>query len=146
MDKKYEEAEKLSGEKFKRLIGVKKETYEEMRKILAVALAKKHSRGGRKPKLSVENMLFLALEYWRQYITFAELGFNYRVAESTAHDITVWVEEVLIKSGRFGLPGKKALMEDERIEIVLVDVTESPIERPKKNNGNGIQGRRKSTR
>lgn len=145
MDKKYEEAEKLSEEKFKRLIGVKKETYEEMRKILAVALAKKHSRGGRKPKLSVENMLFLALEYWRQYITFAELGFNYRVAESTAHDITVWVEEVLIKSGRFGLPGKKALIEDERIEIVLVDVTESPIERPKKNNGNGIQGRRKST-
>lgn len=145
MNKKYEEAEKLSEEKFKRLIGVKKETYEEMRKILAVALAKKHSRGGRKPKLSVENMLFLALEYWRQYITFAELGFNYRVAESTAHDITVWVEEVLIKSGRFGLPGKKALIEDERIEIVLVDVTESPIERPKKNNGNGIQGRRKST-
>jgi hypothetical protein len=129
MVEKYEEAIKLSEEKFKRLIGVKKQTYEEMRKILEKSLAEKHSKGGRNPKLSVENMLFLALEYWRQYITFAELGFNYRVAESTAHDITVWVEDVLIKSGRFTLPGKKALIEDDSIEIVLVDVTESPIER-----------------
>jgi len=74
----------------------------------------------------------LALEYWRQYITFAELGFNYEVAESTTHDITVWVEDTLIKCGRFNLPGKKALLEDSDLQIVLLDVMESPIERPKK--------------
>jgi hypothetical protein len=39
----------------------------------------------------------------------------------------------LVKSGKFSLPGKKVLMgEDTEIEVVLVDVTESPIERPKK--------------
>jgi hypothetical protein len=31
---------------------------------------------------------------------------------------------------KFSLPGKKALLEDTEIEVVLVDVTESPIERP----------------
>ena len=43
------------------------------------------------------------------------------------------------------MPGKKALCEDADIEIVLVDVTESPIERPQKNSGIGTQGKRKGT-
>jgi len=121
MGNKWEKAEKLSEEKFKRLIGVKKKTYAEMVSILRTAYAEKHKRGGRNPKLSIEEMLLLALEYWQQYVTFAELGFSYDVSKSTVHDITVWVEDVLIKSGKFALSGKKALLEDEDIEIVLVD-------------------------
>ena len=43
------------------------------------------------------------------------------------------VENVLIKSKQFQLPGKKVLQpSDTAIEIVLVDATEQPIERPKK--------------
>jgi len=145
MGNKWEKAQKISEEKFKRLIGVKKKTFDEMVSILRTSYVEKHKRGGRKPKLSIEEMLLLALEYWRQYVTFAELGFSYDVAESTAHDITVWVEDVLIKSGLFALPGKKALLEDEEIEIVLVDVMESPIERPKKNRNNTIPVEGKST-
>ena len=133
MENKYERTKILTNANFKRIIGIKRCTFEKMVEVLAVAFAKKHEKGGRKPKLSVENQLLLALEYWRQYGTFAELGFAYGVAESTAHDITVWVENVLVKSGEFALPGKKALIaEDNEIEIILVDVTESPIERPKK--------------
>jgi arsenate reductase-like glutaredoxin family protein len=145
MGNKYEKAKKLSEEKFKRIIGVKKKTFAEMVNILQTAYAEKNKRGGRNPKLDIEEMLLLALEYWRQYVTFAELGFNYDVAESTAHDITVWVEDVLIKSGLFALPGKKALLENEEIEIVLVDVMERPIERPKKNKNNTIPAKEKST-
>lgn len=113
---------------------------------LQAAYEKKHRQGGRPPKLTVENQLMLALEYWRQYITFAELGFNYGVAESTAHDITVWVEDTLINSGRFNLPGKKALLEDSDLEIVLLDVMETFIERPKKSKNQAIQVKRKSIR
>ena len=145
MGNKWEKAKKLSEEKFKRIIGVKKKTFGEMESILRTAYEEKHKRGGRNPKLTIEEMLLLALEYWRQYVTFAELGFSYDVAESTAHDITVWVEDVLIKSGKFALPGKKALLEDEDIEIVLVDVMERPIERPKKNKNNTIPAKEKST-
>jgi hypothetical protein len=116
-----------------------------MKSILEVAYAQKHKRRGRHSKLSVAEMLLLALEYWRQYTTFAELSFNYGVAESTAHDITVWVENVLIKSGKFALPGKKALLEDTELEILLVDVTESPIERPQKNSVDTIPAKRSGT-
>ena len=85
MGTKYERAQKLSEEKFKRIIGVKKKTFAEMVSILRTAYGEKHKQGGRKPKLSIEEMLLLALEYWRQYETFGELRFNYEVAESTAH-------------------------------------------------------------
>ena len=78
-----------------------------MAKILRAAYAAKHRRRGRNSKLCVEDMLMLACKYWREYVTFFSLGVEYEVAESTAHDITVWVENVLIKSGEFGLPGKK---------------------------------------
>jgi len=142
---KYERAMELRDELFKLLVGVKKQTMAEMINVLREAYNAKHKRRGRYSKLSVEMMLMMALEYWRQYVTFFELGFEYGVAESTAHDIVVWVEDTLIKCGKFTLPGKKALLMDEGIEIVLVDVTESPIERPKKNKKNGTPAKRKST-
>lgn len=146
MENKYEKSKTLSSKSFRRIIGIKRKTFEVMTKILSAAYAFKHENGGRPPKLSIENQLMLALEYWRQYITFAELGFNYGVAESTAHDITVWVEDVLIKSGKFSLPGKKALLDDRSLEIVLLDVMESPIERPEKNKSNTTLEKRKNIR
>ena len=145
MENKYEKSKKLSDKNFKRLIGVKRKTFEAMVVELRAAYEEKHKRGGRPPKLTIENQLMLALEYWRQYITFAELGFNYEVSESTAQDITVWVENTLIKCGRFNLPGKKALLEDSDLQIVLLDVMESPVERPKKSKEPTTQARRKST-
>jgi len=145
MENKYEKSKQLSGKNFKRIIGVKRKTFYAMVGELRIAHEEKHRKGGRPPKLSIENPLMLALEYWRQYITFAELGFNYEVAESTAHDITVWVENTLIKCGRFKLPGKKALLEGEELQVVLLDVMETPIERPKKNRNPIILEKRKNT-
>jgi hypothetical protein len=44
------------------------------------------------------------------------------------------VETLLMGSGKFRLPGKKQLYQNAYIwDVVAVDVTESPIERPKKN-------------
>jgi uncharacterized protein YajQ (UPF0234 family) len=104
---KYEKALELSDEKFVRLCGYSKKTVEKMLEILREAYAAKHKRRGRHSKLNVGEMLMLACKYWREYVTFFSLGMEYGVAESTAYEITVWVENVLIKSGKFGLPGKK---------------------------------------
>jgi len=142
---KYTRALELKDEAFKLLIGVTKDTAREMILELEQAYQAKHKRRGRHSKLAVDEMFTMTMEYWRQYPTMFELGFQYGVSKSVIHDIIKWVEDTLIKSGKFALPGKKALLEDNEIEIVLVDVTESPIERPKKNNGNGIREKRKST-
>ncbi len=48
------------------------------------------------------------------------------------------MEDILIKSGVFRLPGKKALLKMEgRLlgKIMVLDVGESPVERPQKNSG-----------
>ena len=144
-ESKYQRAMKLKDEAFKLLVGVSKKTAEAMEGKLQEAYNAKHQRRGRHSKLPVEDMLMLTLEYWRQYPTLFELGFEFGLAKSSVHDIIVWVEDVLINSGLFKLPGKKALLEDDSIEIILVDVMECPVERPKKNSVNGIPGKRKST-
>jgi len=142
---RYEKATRLSEKDFKQIIGVKKETFDAMVDVLRSAYAEKHKRRGRHSKLSIEDQLFMSLKYWRQYVTQKELAFEFEVGEATTHSVIVWVEDTLVKSGKFSLPGKKALLEDNEIEIVLVDVTESPIERPKKNSGNGTQAKRNGT-
>lgn len=130
---KYEQIKELEGEKFRRLTGVKKETFFKMVAILKEADVKKKKRGGRKNKLSLEDRLLMALEYIREYRTYFHVSQSYGVSESTAYDTIKWIEDTLIKHPDFALPGRKALLKSDReYEVVLIDATETPIERPKK--------------
>ena len=144
----YAKAERLSDKDFKQIIGVKKATFEAMVKILKEAYARKPKkwRGGRKKKLTMENQLLMTLKYLRQYVTQKELAFEFEIGEATVCNTIRWVEDILIKDGSFSLPGKKVLLEDDKIEVVLVDVTECPVERPQKNKENGTPAKRNGTR
>jgi hypothetical protein len=125
--------QKLGIEEFRRLTGVKKETFEKMMGILAIAHAEKKARGGRKTKLCLEDMLLMALEYLREYRTYFHISVNYGLSESNAYKIIRWVENTLIKSKAFSLPGRKALLKsDVEYSIILMDASETPIQRPKK--------------
>lgn len=141
---KYEIISKYKDEQFRRITGVKRETFNKMIEILTVSYAIKHSRGGRKSKLALEEMLLATLEYLREYRTYAHIAASYGIAESNIFQIIRWVENTLIKDGTFSLPGKKALYGDEiEYEVILIDATESPIERPKKNKSISTQEKRK---
>ena len=141
----YAKTERLSDRDFKEIIGVKRKTFEDMILKNAYDSRPRKWRGGRKKKLSFEEQLMMTLKYYRYYITQKALAFEFEVGEATVSDTIKWVEETLIKDGTFSLPGKKALLEDDSIEVVLVDVTECPVERPKKNSENTIQEKRKDT-
>jgi len=144
---KYETIKGYSEEKFRRITGVKRETFAKMLEILQAAHAEKHKRRGRKPKLCMEDRLLAALEYWREYRTYAHIGASFGLAESNTQRSIKWIEDVLIKDGTFALPGKKALLQsDAQFEAVLIDATESPIERPKKDSGETIPAKRSGTR
>ena len=68
-----------------------------------------------------------ALEYWREYRTYAHIAASYDIHESNLYRLVKWIEDVLIEDGNFSLPGKKALLdENSDYEIVLHDATESP--------------------
>jgi transposase len=133
---KYEQIKGLEAEKFRRLTGVKRSTFDKMIGMLQEAEVKKKAKGGRKSKLILEDRLLMALEYIREYRTYFHVSQSYGVSESTAYDTIKWIEDTLIKQPDFALPGKKALLKRDRdYEVILIDATETPIERPKKKKG-----------
>ena len=143
---KYEIIKEYDEKQFRRITGVKKATFNQMIEILKKNYAEKHRRRGRKSKLSIENQLLAALEYWREYRTYAHIAASYGIAESNIYRSIKWIEDTLIKDGRFSLPGRKELLKsDAEYEIILTDATETPIERPQKNKENIIQEKRKDT-
>lgn len=130
---KYTEIKNLSPVNFRRLTGIKRETFEKMLAILVNVQNSRYRKAGRKGTLSIEDKLLMALEYLREYRTYFHLGKSYGLSESACYRACRLVEEVLIKSGEFSLPGRKALLKsDIEYEVILIDATESPIERPKK--------------
>ncbi|SPR08887.1 IS5 family transposase ISOt6 [Orientia tsutsugamushi] len=75
----------------------------------------------------------MVLEYLREYRTYFHICQNYGISESSAYKAVKWVEDTLVKHLNFALTGLKAIMKsDMNYEVVLIDATETPIERPKK--------------
>src|SRR5262249_53157825 len=133
---KYEQLKELPKKQFRRLTGVQQGTFEKMVAVLLDAQQKRYRKAGRKSSLSLEDKLLMALEYLREYRTYFHLGHSYGLSESACYRACRWVEDVLIKCGEFSLPGKKELLKsDMAYEIILIDASESPIERPKKKLG-----------
>lgn len=130
---KYKSIKMLPPRYFRRLTGVKRETFEKIVEVLEKARNHRYRKAGRKGKLSIEDKLLMALEYLREYRTYFHLGKSYGLSESACYRSCRWVEDTLVKSGEFALPGKKALLKsDMEYRVILIDASESPIERPKK--------------
>jgi hypothetical protein len=139
----YENVKNLKDGDFKRLCGVTKETFAAMCEV--VVETKQLNRRGRKSNLSIENQVLLTVSFWREYRTLFHLGRDWDLHESNVSRLVRRVEDILIKSGKFALPGKRRLLEGDAIKYTIVDVTESSIERPKKNNADFTAARKSGT-
>jgi Helix-turn-helix of DDE superfamily endonuclease len=145
---KWTSVKKLNDQAFRRLVGVKRSTFAQMVCVLVnyEQQHRRHPKRGRPPKLIKEDQLLMMLMYYREYRTFFHTASSYDISEGQCFRIIVKLESILLKSNLFHLPGKKALLPSQQIfEVVLIDVTESSVERPKKNNGGITQVKRKST-
>jgi hypothetical protein len=132
---------------FKELFGVKKAIFLNMQAILTDVYHQRHRKGGRSAKLTLGDQLLLTLQYWREYRTMAHLAFDFGISKSTVSNTITLVENVLIQDGTFHLQGKKALFSKTNAgKTFVVDVTESPMARPKKNKRRGIRARKSGTR
>lgn len=144
---RYKDIEGIGAESFRRLTGIQRTTFATMVAILKKAEAAKQARAGRGHRLILEDRLMMPLEYWREYRTYFHIGQSYGVSESVAYRNIRCVEDPLVSDGTFALPGKKARVSSEmHFEVVVVDGTESPIERPQKSNGNMTLERRSDIR
>lgn len=142
----YEHLKDLRPALFKRYCGVKPETFQKIVTVVSNYLAETRIKTGRPPKLSVEDQVLMTLEYWREYRTFFHIAKSWGI-----HEASVWrtirrMEDILTKSKAFTLPGKKKLqMSDHEIEFIVVDVAETPVERPKKSKKPTTAARRSGT-
>jgi len=136
-------AQTLSQLQFKRRFGVQPDTFKHIIKALKPAW-RATPKPGAKPKLGIEQRVLIALEYWREYRTYFHIGSSWSVSESTVCRIVHWVEDRLMASGQFRLPGKKQLVRGfGQPAVVVMDVTETPIERPKRHQRWFYSGKKK---
>jgi type II secretory pathway component PulJ len=138
----YKQLSQLKPEAFKRRCGIQRETFEQMIALLRPDLDRTGKRGGQ-CKLSVEDQLLVVLEYWREYRTQFHIATTWGLSESAVCRLLQKIEGLLMRSGQFRLPGKKQLYQKASTwSVCAIDVTESPIERPKKNSETTTAARR----
>lgn len=139
---RYEEIKNRKPADFLRLTGVQPAVFEQM--VEAVRSQVRHF--GRPCKLSLPDQLLLTLMYWREYRTQFHIAQTYGVSEPTVHRTIGKIEAALMACGQFRLPGKKALCEPSlEVQVVVVDATESAIERPQKNSRSTTAARKSGT-
>jgi hypothetical protein len=138
----YQNIQDYAPDKFKRLTGVSKDTFA----LMVTLLQEKLPAFGRPPDLCLEDRLLMVLMYWREYRTQEHIGETYGLSKSTVSRTVRQFEDILLQDKRFHLPGKKTLHQSDTIwEVVLIDATECPIERPKKNRAATIRARSDAT-
>jgi hypothetical protein len=147
---RWQTAKTYKGPQFKRLIGVERATFDTMvSELKRLKPPSKHKVAGKKrgpkPTLSAADEVLMTLMYYREYRTFFHLGSEFGLSEAQCWRVVTATEKILIQSPLFHLPGKKKLVtDDSQWEVVLIDVAESPIERPKKNSASITPGKRKN--
>jgi Helix-turn-helix of DDE superfamily endonuclease len=139
---RWEQVQALSAAEFRRLTGVRPPVFAAM---VAVVREREVSKRqpGRPYALRLEDQVLLTLEFWREYRTHFHRAQSWGVHEATAWRIVRRVEGVVVRSGRFALPGKRAVRAVDG--TVVVDVAETPVERPKKSSGPTTRARRSAT-
>lgn len=139
---RLERALKMNRTQFKRRTGVYPETFVDMEAVLLQREGAK-KKSGRPAALNPAEQLLLTLEFWREYRTHAHLGDDWGIHETTVQRTVERVESTLIANEQFRLPGKKALTREETVfEVLAVDASETPCERPKKISDHGTAGRK----
>ncbi len=74
------------------------------------------------------------------------LGQDFGLHESNVSRVIRKVEDILIKCGKFSLPSKRRLLEENGLIYTIVDVTEMTVERPKKSKSGVTAEKRSGTR
>ncbi len=143
--KRFEEIHTLSPEEFKRTTGISEESFRyllnQLRALLTCEREKAPmKRRGKKSAHSLKDKLLLTLYYLRHYVTFSTLGQIFGICESYSNKIYHRISEILVKV--FHVDSRKRLMNTD-LEAILIDVSEQPIERPKKEQKDYYSGKKK---
>ncbi|MBK2297325.1 transposase family protein [Francisella philomiragia] len=115
---------------FRKLTGLKLPDFTKIISEISSSMDKEFSKLGRKPKItSHEDRVLLVLIYYRCYMTMEFLGYLLNLDESNVCRLLKRVELLLVKKIHIK---KDRTLTGEKVEQLLIDATEQPIQRPKK--------------
>ena len=131
---KFETVRNQKPDSFLREVGVSLDSFILLLKKISNHEKKQHEKyplkkRGRKSSLCLEDRLLLTLYYLRHYITLAQLGKDFGISESYACKIYHRMATILVNV--LDMNSRNELM-NNNLEVILIDVTEQPIERPMK--------------
>ena len=136
--------------KFLRDVGVPKERFYEILAKIEVYIESEKVRNPLKRRgckssknITLADKLLLTFYYMRHYETFAKLAQQFDISEGYANKIYHHIIGILSKV--LDMPNPKDLLNPE-IEVVAIDVTEQPIERPQKKQKGYYSGKKKDIR
>ena len=143
--KPYSKINGLNPDKFKRIVGVSMEDFDSV-----IGWLKSHlneikklnplkNRGKKPSKISLEDCVLITFYYLRHYPTFDNLAVVFGISESYCHKIYSCTLRMLAKVIK--LPNRKALLENGH-KVVIIDVSEQPIERPLKHQEDFFSGKK----
>lgn len=78
------------------ILNVKKDYFELIKNILETEFYINHRKGGRKPKLSIEDKIIATIEYYSSNCTYLKLSKKYKIHESNMFDNINWVVNTLV--------------------------------------------------
>ena len=99
-----------------------------------------YKRPGRNFKLPLEEMNLLTLLYYRSYVTQAYVGYLFGIDDSRVCRIMRRLEPMLAEVLALS---KRDKLSKQEIESLILDATESPIERPQKGQKSYYSGKKK---
>ena len=111
---KYADVKELKPEKFRRLTGVKPDTFARMLSVLRATEEKRkvapRYRGGRKLRFTLADQLMMTLCCLWEYRTQFHVGKGYGLQEAQYGRLIRQVDATLMQSREFTRPGHKALL------------------------------------
>lgn len=146
---RYENLQHYDDKVFKRLTGVNKDLFAQMVDALKYSESLKKKQG-RPHTLSLTDQVLMTLNDLKTYKTQMELASIYGLSDSNVYRTIVKIENALISSGLFNLPKRNITSNHTQtkqtsLDYVIIDVTECPIERPKKSKDVTIMANKNNT-
>ena len=144
---RFDELNRFSNELFLRTVGLSRECVEVLvEKIRTKVDEEKEKRPltkrGLKGIFTIEDKILVTLYYLRHYPTLESLAGIFSISKSYVHTIYHKYSSIMVKI--FHVEGAKSL-NPETLTTVLMDVTEQPIERPKKGQKEYYSGKKNGT-
>lgn len=137
----------LNDKDFKLHTGLKKEIFFKMLEYLTIEFDKCHEHGSNKG-IGITCRFVLAITYWRDYRPYRQMALDYDVSKSTVCNSVKWIELTLEQWDEIRLDDIKTEIEKLeskgiKVESIIGDVEEQPIERPTLNQEDSYSGKKK---